>query len=81
MLLRSGATTKIPGKPTRGPGIHATKGRKERMARKRLLLALVLLGLPLGTASAQDAKAALQAAATAMGTANVKSVQYSGTGC
>jgi len=46
---------------------------------KKLLL-FVLLGLVAGTAAAQDAKAALQAAATAMGTANVKSVQYSGAG-
>ena len=46
---------------------------------KRLLL-LVLLGLMAGPAAGQDAKAVLQAASTAMGTANVKSVQYSGTG-
>jgi glyoxylase-like metal-dependent hydrolase (beta-lactamase superfamily II) len=47
---------------------------------KMRLLVVVLLGLMVRTAAAQDAKAVLQAAATAMGTANVKSVQYSGTG-
>ena len=47
---------------------------------KKKLLVVVLLGLTVQTAAAQDAKAVLQAAATAMGTANVKSVQYSGTG-
>ena len=47
---------------------------------KKTLLVVVLLGLMVGTAAAQDAKAVLQAAATAMGTANVKSVQYTGTG-
>ncbi len=47
---------------------------------KKKLLVVVLLGLMVRTAAAQDAKAVLQAASTAMGTANVKSVQYSGTG-
>jgi hypothetical protein len=33
-----------------------------------------------GTATAQDARAVLQAASTAMGAANLTSIQYSGTG-
>ena len=46
----------------------------------RLFVFSVLLGLTIGTASAQDAKAVLQSASTAMGTATLKSVQYSGAG-
>ena len=48
--------------------------------RKRLLASVALLVLTVGTAAAQDAKTVLQAAATAMGTASVKTVQMSGTG-
>ncbi len=47
----------------------------------RLLCVLVLLlGLAVGTASAQDARSVLQAAATAMGATNLTSIQYSGSG-
>jgi glyoxylase-like metal-dependent hydrolase (beta-lactamase superfamily II) len=42
-----------------------------------LLAAMALLG---GNAIAQDAMAVLRAASTAMGAANLKSIQYSGTG-
>jgi glyoxylase-like metal-dependent hydrolase (beta-lactamase superfamily II) len=49
------------------------------MTRKcSLLLAVVMLTA--ASAAAQDAAAVLRAAATAMGTANMRSVQYSGTG-
>ena len=47
---------------------------------RRLLALVALLALMAGTAAAQDAKAVLQAAATAMGTNSVKTVQLSGTG-
>jgi glyoxylase-like metal-dependent hydrolase (beta-lactamase superfamily II) len=49
------------------------------MARKLSVL-VVVLALVGGTASAQDARSALQAAATAMGATNLKTIQYSGTG-
>ncbi len=49
------------------------------MAQKIPFLVTVI-GLMAGAASAQDARAVLQAASTAMGAANVKSIQYSGTG-
>lgn len=46
-----------------------------------VVAALLALIVAMGdTARAQDARAVLQAAVKAMGTANVKSVQYSGTG-
>ena len=48
--------------------------------RKRLALVCALLALTVGTAAAQDARAVLQAASTAMGAANLKTVQFSGTG-
>src|SRR5688572_32075133 len=51
------------------------------MAMKLALRALViLLGLGVGTASAQDALAVVQAAATHMGATNLKTIQMSGAG-
>jgi glyoxylase-like metal-dependent hydrolase (beta-lactamase superfamily II) len=47
---------------------------------KQFWLSLSLAALMAGSATAQDARAVLQAAATAMGVNNMKSVQYSGTG-
>ena len=41
---------------------------------------IVLLGLAVGTASAQDARAVVQAAATAMGANNLKTIQMTGAG-
>jgi len=49
------------------------------MARRLWVLACILT-LMAGTAAAQDARAVLQAAFAAMGAANLKSIQYSGTG-
>ena len=48
--------------------------------RNRLLAFFAVLALMVGTAAAQDARSVLQAAATAMGVTNLKSIQYSGTG-
>ena len=45
-----------------------------------LRLFVVLLGLTWGTASAQDARSVVQAAATAMGATNVQTIQISGAG-
>jgi glyoxylase-like metal-dependent hydrolase (beta-lactamase superfamily II) len=45
-----------------------------------LIVLLALIALVSATATAQDAKAVLQAASTAMGAGNLKSIQYSGTG-
>lgn len=52
------------------------------MARKQFVpVAVLTLGIvSVGTASAQDARSALQAAAAAMGATNLKTIQYSGTG-
>src|SRR5499426_4107847 len=52
------------------------------MARKLCVVAalLVLVVVTRDTLRAQDARGVLQAAAKAMGAANVKSIQYSGTG-
>ena len=47
---------------------------------RKLGVLLALLALLVGTAAAQDARSVLQAAATASGANNVKSIQYSGTG-
>ena len=47
---------------------------------KGIWLSLSLAVLMAGSAAAQDARSVLQAAATAMGVSNVKSIQYSGTG-
>ena len=47
---------------------------------KRFWLSLSLAALMAGSAAAQDARSVLQAAATAMGVTNMKSIQYSGTG-
>jgi len=50
---------------------------------KKLFVAAVFFALVIAAADtlrAQDARAVLQAAVTAMGAANVKSIQYSGTG-
>ena len=41
---------------------------------------VVLLGLAWGTASAQDARSIVEAAATAMGATNLKTIQMSGAG-
>ena len=46
----------------------------------RLLVLFTALALGVGTAAAQDARSVLQAASTAMGASNLKSIQYSGTG-
>ena len=48
--------------------------------RNRLLAFCTVQALMAWTAAAQDAQSVLQAAATAMGTTNLKSIQYSGTG-
>src|SRR5262245_33965337 len=48
--------------------------------RKRLVVLLAVGALMGGTAIAQDAMTVLRAASTAMGTANLKSIRYSGTG-
>src|SRR5256885_10043900 len=50
-----------------------------RMAR-RLLIGVALLGLSAATASAQDARAVLQASVKAMGGENLKTIQISGAG-
>ena len=47
---------------------------------KRLMVALALAGLSALPARAQDAKASLDAAATALGAAGLKSIQFSGWG-
>jgi hypothetical protein len=46
---------------------------------KRFLFLVAVLALTVGVAAAQDARAVLQAASTAMGAANLKSIQYTGT--
>src|SRR5712692_2983113 len=46
----------------------------------RLSVLLAVLALMVGTAAAQDARAVLQAASTAMGAGNLKTIQISGTG-
>ena len=46
----------------------------------RTIVLAALLALRVGTAEGQDAAAVLRGASTAMGTANVRSIQYSGTG-
>ena len=46
----------------------------------RVWLFLTVVALTAGPAAAQDARSVLQAAATAMGVSNVKSIQYTGTG-
>ena len=48
--------------------------------RNRVWVFFGVLSLMVGTAMAQDARSVLQAASTAMGAANLRSVQYSGTG-
>ena len=50
------------------------------MAQKLWVLVVVLSLMAGGMAAAQDARAILQAASTAIGAGNVKSIQYSGTG-
>jgi glyoxylase-like metal-dependent hydrolase (beta-lactamase superfamily II) len=53
------------------------------MAKKKMFVAAVFIALAMATAHtlrAQDARAVLQAAVTAMGAANVKTIQYSGSG-
>ena len=47
---------------------------------KRLVVLLAVAALMGGTAIAQDAMTVLRAASTAMGTANLKSIRFSGTG-
>jgi len=49
------------------------------MAKRLCVLAVAVFALSVGT-SAQDARAVLQAASTAMGAANLKTIQYTGTG-
>ena len=54
-------------------------GRKNKM--KRLYIALLIAFLAsVPPAAAQDARTVLQAASAAMGAANLKSIQYSGSG-
>jgi glyoxylase-like metal-dependent hydrolase (beta-lactamase superfamily II) len=48
--------------------------------RKKLFVAIALLTLTASAAAAQDARSVLQAASTAMGAANLKTIQFSGTG-
>jgi len=48
--------------------------------KRRVAMLLVVLALLVGTAVAQDARSVLQAASTAMGANNLRSIQYSGTG-
>ena len=50
------------------------------MARQLCVLVVAAFALMVQAAAAQDAKAILQAASTAMGAANLKSIQISGTG-
>lgn len=47
---------------------------------RRLLIAFAWLGSTVGIAAAQDARTVLQAASTAMGGANLKSIRYTGAG-
>ena len=47
---------------------------------RRLLIVVALVGLSAATASAQDARAVLQASLKAMGGENLKTIQYSGAG-
>ena len=47
---------------------------------KQVMVLFAALALVAGSARAQDAKTALEAAAKAMGVTNMKSIQYSGTG-
>lgn len=47
---------------------------------RRVCVLVAVLTLVAGTASAQDARSALQAAVAAMGGANLKTIQYSGAG-
>jgi Metallo-beta-lactamase superfamily len=47
---------------------------------RRLLIVVVLVGLSAATASAQNARAVLQASLKAMGGENLKTIQYSGAG-
>ena len=48
--------------------------------KKALIAILVAVSLGIGAARAQDAKSALDAAAAALGTANLKTIQFSGRG-
>jgi glyoxylase-like metal-dependent hydrolase (beta-lactamase superfamily II) len=50
------------------------------MARRLCVLVVAMLALMVQAAAAQDAKAVLQAASTAMGAANLRTVQITGTG-
>jgi len=50
------------------------------MARQLCVLVVAVLALMVQAAAAQDAKALLQAASTAMGAANLRTVQITGTG-
>jgi glyoxylase-like metal-dependent hydrolase (beta-lactamase superfamily II) len=47
---------------------------------RRLCILVALLGLSVGTASAQDARMVLQASVKAMGGTDMKTIQYSGAG-
>ena len=49
------------------------------MAKRLCVLAVAVFALSVGT-SAQDARAVLQKASAAMGAANLKTIQYTGTG-
>ncbi len=50
------------------------------MARRLCVLVVAVLALTVAAAAAQDARAVLQAASTAMGAANLRTVQLTGTG-
>src|SRR5262245_8245944 len=52
----------------------------ERAMAKRYLSFIAVFAIFVSTASGQDARTVLQAASAAMGAANVKTIQYSGTG-
>src|SRR4030095_13952083 len=47
---------------------------------KKIMILFLAFTFMTGVAAAQDAKAVLQAASTAMGATNLKSIQYSGAG-
>ena len=47
---------------------------------RRASILIALVCLVAATASAQDARSVLQASAKAMGLANLKTIQYSGSG-
>ena len=67
-------------KLTRTHGLLAARPGAGVVYETAAILLLALLAVMVRTAAAQDAKAVVQAASTAMGAANLKSVQITGTG-